>query len=205
MQIESWETVAPHLAGDARENELEQRIDIAELARITGIEELASKVMEAWLRFDDTTEDLTRFIEWLDLRILITNETDSRFEGLEALSDRRSYLLVSTSWSDEKRRRCLAKMLGMHILRNLSTTMRTPENLVTFAAVILQRAKANPNAVPPNESTPKYGIDSLAPALDSHFANMVHTAWCADKITRQTAVNLLRTTEKDLQTMPRIE
>lgn len=205
MQIECWETLELHLDGAVTENELNQQSRLAELAESTELYELVFSAVNAWLSFDDTTRDLTRFIEWLGLRILVTNETDPRFEGLGASSGQRSYLLVSMDWSDEKRRRFLAKMLGCHILRSHSTLMPTEENLDSFASEFLQQANANAGAVSPEESTPKFGISSPVPDLRSHFAALVHTAWRAHKITNQTARTLLRTNERDLQSMSRFE
>lgn len=205
MQIECWETLELHLDDAVAGKELKQQNRLAELAVSSELHELVSGAVKAWLSYDDTARDLTLFIEWLDLRILITNEIDPRFEGLEASSDQRSYLLISIGWSDEERRRYLAKMLGCHILRSHSTLKPTEENLDFFASEFLQHATANVGAVLPEESTPKFGINSPIPDLRSHFAALVHTAWCADKITSQTAVTLLRTTERDLQSMPWIE
>lgn len=205
MQIECWETLELHLHEAVTENELIQQSRLVELAESTELYELVSRAVEAWLSYDNTARDLTRFIEWLGLRILITNEMDPRFEGLEVSSGQRSYLLISMGWSDEERRRYLAKMLGCHILRTHSTLMPTGENLDSFASEFLQYATANVGAVSPKECTPKFGINSPITDLNSHFAALVHTAWRADKITNQTAVTLLRTTERDLQSMPRIE
>ena len=205
MQIECWETLELHLDEAVVENKLKQQSRLAELAESTELYELVSSAAKAWLSFDDTTRDLTRFIEWLGLRILVTNEIDPRFEGLGASSGQLSYLLVSLDWSDEKRRRHLAKMLGCHILRSHSTLMPTEENLDSFASEFLHQATAAVGTVVPRESTPKFGINTPIPDLSSHFAALVHTAWRTDKITNQTAVTLLRTTERDLQSMPRFE
>ena len=205
MQIECWETLEFHLDEAVVGNELKQQNRLAEVAETTGLYELVSSAVKAWLSFDSMTRDLTRFIEWLGLRILVTNEMDPRFEGLSASTGHRSYLLVSTDWSDEKRRRYLAKMLGGHILRSHSTLMPTEENLDSFVSEFLQQANANVCAVAPKESTPKFGISSPVPDLRSHFAALVHIAWRADKITNQTALTLLRTTERELQSKPRVE
>ena len=205
MQIECWKTLEVHLDEAVAGNELKQQNRLAELAVPSELHELVSGAVEAWLRYDDTVRNLTGFIEWLGFPILITNEMDPRFEGLRASSGQVSYLLVSMNWSDKKRRRYLAKMLGCHILRNHSTLMPTEENLDSFASEFLLQANANDSAVSPKESTPKFGISSPVPDLRSHFAALVHTAWRADKITNQTALTLLRTTESDLQSKPRIE
>ena len=201
MQIECWETLELHLDEAVAEDELIQQSCLAELAESTQLDELVSSAVKAWLSFDDTTKDLTRFIEWLGLRVLLTNEIDPRFEGLGASSVQHSYLLVSMGWSDEKRRRYLAKMLGSHILRSHSTLMPTEENLDSFATKFLQQATANVSTVAPRESTPKFGIKSPVPELKSPFAELVLAAWSAEKITNQTAAALLRTTERDLQSM----
>lgn len=201
-QVECWEAFENLVGKKEPVLDLNEHPFFLAITNPDQINKRAASIRRVWFDSDVGTDDLTAFIERTGYRILISSESDSRFVGLIAQSKDNDYFLISTAWSDEKRRYNLATMLGMRLLLALPSISPTRQRLKSFAMELLNIPSSSARTPNHNESTPQFGINVPMPDLGSQFAQLVNASWRKGFLSTQTAISLLRSTEEDLREMP---